>query len=615
MKECLVITLMLSLTGMVVGQQSDSRSIFDGTRTDSSRVTSPSSSSDSSTSRVSRSDAVDRIMKLDIDSSMIDAIKQGKTLEATIDLKDVTNGIVMLFDDPTTLKPRVDQVPRNLKPDFVSGNGVLHFTLDEDGLERLRTEGLQYEYRPGEKGTYQQVALKFVRSSSSRAAADIRNPLSSNQNDLPLSRDRILPASDNTFGSNRRDTTNQRSSSLLDSDPIARTDRDRLTRDDFGSVNSRTDRDFAGSSAKTEADRYFEQQQSLQQQQKLDQQRQADRSRQYGTDHSRDDRKQNWNSPRSNYDSTNDPNKHTFELTDQEIDALATSTQQISNQRERREAELERLQLAKLASDRQTQRANSDRMRLLQELRDRTSLDQNSVARRRVLDDDEFYTSYGQRSILPADRNLTRTASLDSQFDALGRNRYPDQVDSSSVASDSARLKLKEAALENDRLRFELARSETDRTRLATQQRLADLGNSSVNDPNRRLPLRMSDFGASIPGSQPQTGNRVTSGNVPATVTAVSGTYMTQTEVDHILRSYDGAKFNTNFDQVANRVKGEVAALSAAKTRVDKFNGFLLFLFITFFALSLYLGWLAQSFYGQYGELADELRETFTATT
>ena len=86
---------------------------------------------------------------------------------------------------------------------------------------------------------------------------------------------------------------------------------------------------------------------------------------------------------------------------------------------------------------------------------------------------------------------------------------------------------------------------------------------------------------------------------------------MTETAVDHILSSYDGQ----NFQQVASRVKGEVAAISAAKTRVDKFNGFLLFLFITFFALSLYLGWLAQSFYGQYGELADELRETFTATT
>ena len=90
---------------------------------------------------------------------------------------------------------------------------------------------------------------------------------------------------------------------------------------------------------------------------------------------------------------------------------------------------------------------------------------------------------------------------------------------------------------------------------------------------------------------------------------------MTVTAVDHILKSYDGAHLNTNFEQVANRVKGEVAAISAAKTRVDKFNGFLLFLFITFFALSLYLGWLAQSFYGQYGELADELRDTFTATT
>ena len=208
MKECLVIVLVLSLTGMVVGQQSGSHSSFDHTRTDSTRATSPSSSSPSlsgsslsgssstgSTTRSTQSPgsqrrplnspntgsttsprgsqpaqtgSVEQIMKLDINDQMIEAIKAGHTLEAPIDLRDVTNGIVMMFDDPTTLKPRVDQVPRNLQPTFESGNGVLHFTLDEVGLERLKTEGLQYEYRPGEKGKYQQVALKFVPSSSAR---------------------------------------------------------------------------------------------------------------------------------------------------------------------------------------------------------------------------------------------------------------------------------------------------------------------------------------------------------------------------------------------------------------------------------------------------------------
>ncbi len=614
MKECLVVTLMLSLTGMVVGQQSVSPSVFDSARTDSSRVMSPSSNPKSSSSAASRSDAVERIMKLDIDASMIEAIKQGQTLEATIDLKDVTNGIVMLFDDPSTLKPRVDEVPRNLKPDFISGDGVLHFTLDEVGLERLKSEGLQYEYRPGEKGTYQQVALKFAPSSGSRIAADSRTVAARNQNDLPLSRNRVSSVTDRTFGSNRRDQDQERagSSSRLDPAPVPRTDRNRLTRDDFGSMSTGTDRDLAGKSAQTEADRYFEQQRLQQQRsEEIDRRRKLDMSQNYGLDHSQDNRNQNWNSSHSNHDSTNEPTKHTFELTDQEIDALASSTQQIRNERQRREAELERLRLEKLASDRQAQRANSDRIRLLQELRDRTSLDQTSVARRRVLDDDDFYTSYGRRNLMPSDRNLSRTASLDSQYDARNRNRHPDPIDSSSVASEAASLKLQEAALENERLRLELARSETDRTRLAAQHRLADLGDFSVNNLIRRSPLRMSDYGASIPGSQPQNGDRVPNASAPSTVTAVSGTHMTQTAVDHILSSFDG----TNYEQVKNRVRGEVAAMSAAKTRVDKFNGFLLFLFFTFFAISLYLGWLAQSFYGQYGELADELRETFTATT
>ena len=134
-------------------------------------------------------------MKLDINDQMIDAIKAGHTLEAPIDLRDVTNGIVMMFDDPTTLKPRVDQVPRNLQPTFESGNGVLHFTLDEVGLERLKTEGLQYEYRPGEKGKYQQVALKFVPSSSAS-----HSPVTTSPVDFRTGNDRVSTASDNTFG-------------------------------------------------------------------------------------------------------------------------------------------------------------------------------------------------------------------------------------------------------------------------------------------------------------------------------------------------------------------------------------------------------------------------------
>jgi hypothetical protein len=603
MKECLVFALMLGLTGMVVGQQSDSSSVFDNTRTDSSRVASPAP--DSKTTRVSEPGDADRIMKLDIDSSMIDAIKQGQTLEASIDLKDVTNGIVMLFDDPTTLKPRVDEVPRNLKPDFVSGNGVLHFTLDEVGLERLRTEGLQYEYLPGEKGNYQKVSLKFVPSSTEPSG--IRSPVSTGPTDFSSNRDPLSSTDNRDFTSNRRDSVLAGKSSRLGSDSMNRDARERFDRDDFNRRLSRADHDYASSETKTDADRYFEQQRR----EELDRQQQTLQNRRYGVDHSQDDRHPNWNSQRL----PKNDDRHTFELTDQEIDALAKSTQEIRDRHDRREAELERLRLDKLAADRNAQRADSDRMRLLQELRDRTRLDQTPVARRRPLNDNDLYTPYGQRRLSPSNENLSRTASLDSQYDPITRGRYSDRLVSSDVVSESARLKLQEAALENERLRLELARSETNRTRIETQQRLADLGNAGSINTVRRSPSRMSDYSASIPGSQPQNNNRVTRANVPQTVTSFSGTQMTNTAVDHILRSYDGAHLNTNFDQVASRVKGEVAAISAAKTRVDKFNGFLLFLFITFFALSLYLGWLAQSFYGQYGELADELRETFTATT
>ena len=631
MKECLVIALMLSLTGMVVGQQSDPLSNFDTTRTDSTRVTSPSP--DLSSSRAPRADGVDRIMKLDIDTGMIDAIKGGQSLTAKIDLKDVTNGIVMLFDDPKALKPRVDEVPRNLKPDFVSGNGVLHFTLDEEGLERLRTEGLQYEYQPGEKGTYQEVELKFVPSNGT--PANTRPPIASRPTDFPSRLNPLPAAGDKEFGSNRRGPVlpdNRRGPALpdtsrrLDTDRTLATGRERLSRNDFGSADARTNRNFSANSTKTtdtEADRYFEQQRLLKSQQELDRQRQTELSRTSANDQFRDDRNPNWNSSRLNQTPQYGSDKHTFELSDQEIDALAMSTQQIRDERTRREAEVDRLRRENLEADQLAQRANADRLRLLQELRDRNSRDQTTVARRRDLNDKEFYTSYGQRTLLPASGNLSRTVSRDSQYDPVRSDLYADRLDSPTVASDAAQVKLQAAALENDLLRRRLALAQTDRTTLAAQQRLADLTdngvdprNTSYDNTNARPPLRMSDFGASIPGSQPPNGNRPPRNDVPQTLNRISTNHlMTETAVDGILRSYDGGHLNTNFDQVANRVRGEVAAISAAKTRVDKFNGFLLFLFITFFALSLYLGWLAQSFYGQYGELADELRETFTATT
>ena len=529
MKECLVIVLMLSLTGMVFGQQQGSQSVFENNRTDSTRAT--GTLPPLSSSRAPQSDSVEQVMKLDIDAAMIDAIKSGQTLEARIDLKDVTNGIVMMFDDPTTLKPRVDEVPRNLEPDFMSGNGVLHFTLDETGLERLKTEGLQYEYRPGEMGKFQQVALKYVPSSAART------PVSNDQVDLQSRSDRRNTTSDNMFGSDRQ--------------PIRRAAP--LTRDDFG-TSTNTDRDRTFGLVKNDNDRLLEQQRLLDRQREIDRQEeiarqreieyqqqlarqreldvkpQVDTTRTFGIDRTRDDRDYNWSGPRLNRDTHADPNTHDFRLTDQDIDALATTTHQIRTERERREAELERMRLDKLAAERRALTADAERARLLDELRGRTRVDQTSFARRRTLDDG-LYTSYGQRTPLPSDRDLNRTNTLDPLFGSGIADRYPDRYRNQNSTTDAARLQLQEAALENERLRLQLARSETDRTRLANQDRLVDLRNDPVNetnyrDPNQRnqrTPLRMSDYGASIPGSQPQNNRRPPGTSPTAPMTTVAG--------------------------------------------------------------------------------------------
>ncbi len=46
----------------------------------------------------------------------------------------------------------------------------------------------------------------------------------------------------------------------------------------------------------------------------------------------------------------------------------------------------------------------------------------------------------------------------------------------------------------------------------------------------------------------------------------------------------------------------------------QKFNGFLWFLLLCSLGLNLYLGWISRGFYVRYHELADELRDTFSAT-
>lgn len=52
----------------------------------------------------------------------------------------------------------------------------------------------------------------------------------------------------------------------------------------------------------------------------------------------------------------------------------------------------------------------------------------------------------------------------------------------------------------------------------------------------------------------------------------------------------------------------------AQNDSLRKANGFLLFMLIVSIGINIYLGLIARSFYTRYGELADELRETFTAT-
>lgn len=52
---------------------------------------------------------------------------------------------------------------------------------------------------------------------------------------------------------------------------------------------------------------------------------------------------------------------------------------------------------------------------------------------------------------------------------------------------------------------------------------------------------------------------------------------------------------------------------TAADSSLPRINGFLWFMLLCSIGINLYLAWISRGFYMRYAELADELRETFTA--
>ena len=60
--------------------------------------------------------------------------------------------------------------------------------------------------------------------------------------------------------------------------------------------------------------------------------------------------------------------------------------------------------------------------------------------------------------------------------------------------------------------------------------------------------------------------------------------------------------------------RGSHAELVANLSSLKKTNGFLLFMLLCSVGINVYLGLISRNFYTRYAELADELRETFTAT-
>ena len=60
--------------------------------------------------------------------------------------------------------------------------------------------------------------------------------------------------------------------------------------------------------------------------------------------------------------------------------------------------------------------------------------------------------------------------------------------------------------------------------------------------------------------------------------------------------------------------RGTRSELVANLSSLKKTNGFLLFMLLCSVGINVYLGLISRNFYTRYAELADELRETFTAT-
>lgn len=64
----------------------------------------------------------------------------------------------------------------------------------------------------------------------------------------------------------------------------------------------------------------------------------------------------------------------------------------------------------------------------------------------------------------------------------------------------------------------------------------------------------------------------------------------------------------------ANQPLGANANKTTAQRQDKRVEGFVMFMLFCSLGLNIYLGWISRGFYVRYNELADELRETFTAT-
>lgn len=626
MKGLMVTLLAFLMTGTVVGQQSRNSSSFDsssfGNPNAASSTSGQQSVFDSSADQGTRSaSSFDRspdsngnqpasdlgaVFNLPITDGLLEQFLEYGEMTAPMEpyQQRSVDQVVMQFDDGTGRKPASHKsIPVNIHPRHDAVTGTLLFEIDRSDVQTLRTQGLRYAFQPGERGRYEKVVLTLKQDRTSGSGGVSSNTTSSRStfSDRENISGNPIGSYDSNYNSNRRDsnvladrsvqdrnfsTTRREFETARNDDRSLPTPGVREYSDDFMGPtmgpNDSTRRNSSLASSGTGNESWRRPTSASTDGFSRDDRR-LDGSggsydNRFGDALSTNDRNDSFASNsrqtystgdtynRNQYSTSPDFDRSQFDLTDAEREALRRSSQAREDEdyrallrdREAEQLRFEAEQDRRLAYERRLKEERyRDELRSLYESR-RESLAREDAAQRRSLadeyQDDYVYRGTDYRPVI--DHTAVRLPASPPSTSTMDYDRY--QLDQTNYGLPPSRTTILPSA-----------------TRIVPQ--VAD----------NQFGIR--NYAAQIPAQR-----------------VASNANVTQPVVQQPIQQTPAQRLNAAQSQLSPQELSD-------KIRTDKINGLMFFMLLCSLALNLYLSWIARGFYVRYNELADELRDTFTA--